>query len=259
MTQATLRPFYGGWRPSPPDKRDLYYQLPPAFVLPEVVDWRTEYKPPVLDQDGLGSCTAFAGKYALDYAHHFQGLLMDDFSELFLYYNIRRLEHSTDYDAGGYMRDIPKALKKWGMSTEILWPYDVTAFDVMPSAQAYKDARTDRIIRYERVRQDRLHLQTCLAQRRVFMIGISVYESFLTDSVARSGIVPMPDLRHESVQGGHALCFLGYDNTRKVYYGINSWGEGWGNPLYPGCFEISYDYLEDIDLAGDCWTMTLVR
>lgn len=258
MTQAPLRPFYGGWRPSLPDKHDYFYTLPARVTLPDVVDWRQEFLPNVLDQDGLGSCTSFAGKYALEYAHYFQNLPLEDFSELFLYYNIRRLEHTTDYDSGGSMRDIPRALKKWGITDESKWPYIVSQFTTRPPDAVYRDARQDIIKKYERVRQTRRYFQTCLATRHVLLVGISVYDSFLTQQVAMTGRVPMPDLSKETLQGGHALCFLGYDNDKQVYLGINSWGE-WGIPEQPGTFTIPYQYLEDPNLAGDCWTLDIVQ
>lgn len=66
------------------------------------------------------------------------------------------------------------------------------------------------------------------------IIGIKVTNSIF--NVGSSGIwTPSPA---EEIAGGHALCVVGYDDQKKMFEIINSWGTGWGNN---GFFKISYD------------------
>jgi C1A family cysteine protease len=81
-------------------------------------------------------------------------------------------------------------------------------------------------------------------------MGISVYESFKSRAVTRSGVVPMPR-RREKHLGGHALLVVGYDRRRRLFLVRNSWGSRWGLEGY--CL-LPYAYLLDPDLAWDFWT-----
>ena len=84
--------------------------------------------------------------------------------------------------------------------------------------------------------------------------GISVYTSFMSDEVARTGIVPMPG-PDESMEGGHAILGVGYDDSKKALIVRNSWGTEWG---LQGYFYLPYDYITISDLASDFWTIRLV-
>lgn len=87
------------------------------------------------------------------------------------------------------------------------------------------------------------------------MFGFTVYESFESEDVARTGIASMPDVS-EMTLGGHAVMAVGYDDSAKTFLVRNSWGTGWG---MGGYFTMPYDYLRDGDLAADFWTIRLVK
>ena len=71
----------------------------------------------------------------------------------------------------------------------------------------------------------------------------------------RTGHAPMPDLG-EHVLGGHAVCAVGYDITRRWFICRNSWGTDWG---MRGYFTIPFAYLTDTDLCADFWTIRVVQ
>jgi hypothetical protein len=81
-----------------------------------------------------------------------------------------------------------------------------------------------------------------------------VYESFVGDGVARTGIVPMPASK-EKVLGGHAVLAVGYDDSSQRFTVRNSWGPGWG---MGGYCTMPYAYLTDSNLADDFWTIRTV-
>jgi len=96
-------------------------------------------------------------------------------------------------------------------------------------------------------------LKTALAEGYPAVIGINVYESFESDQVAKTGIVPLPK-RGEQLLGGHAILAVGYkDDTKIKGQGVvicrNSWGENWGDKGY---FYLPYSYFAHY--VTDMWT-----
>ena len=229
-----------GWIPDVPDARDRILQLPrKAGALPPSVDLRPQC-PPVYDQGQLGSCTANAIAGAI----HFDQLkekLAGPFtpSRLFIYYNERAMENSVSSDSGAQIRDGIKSVASQGVCAETLWPYVEDQFAACPAAACYKVARTHPAVSYSRVPQDPAQLKACLAAGYPFVVGITVYESFESDSVAQSGVVPMPQTS-ETALGGHAVMAAGYDDSSQRFLVRNSWGSDWG---MGGYFTIPYAYL----------------
>ena len=89
----------------------------------------------------------------------------------------------------------------------------------------------------------------CLADGYPFVFGFTVYESFETEKVKRTGIVPMPK-KNERPVGGHAVLAVGYNQKQKRFLVRNSWGKAWGKDGY---FTMPYEYLET--QAADFWTI----
>ena len=246
-----------GWVPDLPDARDRKYSAPLARIgpLPKNVDLRRQC-PPVFDQGSLGSCTANAIAAALEFDQMKQQLT-DVFmpSRLFIYYNERVMEGTVREDAGAMIRDGVKSVAKQGAAHEKLWPYVLTKFRTKPGKPVYADARKHEAVLYQRVTQDVQQMRGCLAAGYPFVFGFSVYESFESDAVAKSGRVPMPKPK-EKMMGGHAVLAVGYDHGAKRFIVRNSWGPSWGQKGY---FTIPYAYLLDNNLSDDFWTVKLVQ
>ena len=83
----------------------------------------------------------------------------------------------------------------------------------------------------------------------------TVYASFESPEVAKTGIVPMPST-NEQVVGGHAVMAVGYDDSTREFIVRNSWGTTWG---IKGYFMMPYAYLMDTNLADDFWTIRTVQ
>lgn len=245
-----------GWCPSRPDHRDFCMLVSKSEMdsLPTRIDLTSDM-PPVYDQMSLGSCTANAIGAAYQFEHLRQKL--PDFipSRLFIYYNERALEGTINQDSGAMIRDGMKVVAKQGVCPETDWPYIIKQFAVKPSAACYKKAQTDRVLQYLSVSQSPIAMKACLAAGYPIVLGISVYESFESAAVAKTGIVPMPKLT-ESMLGGHAVCCIGYDDTKQVFIMRNSWGTTWG---MAGYFTIPYRYLTNPKLCSDLWTIRMVQ
>ncbi|MFA5145941.1 MAG: C1 family peptidase [Candidatus Omnitrophota bacterium] len=237
-----------GWYPDIPDQRDyLYTAIRPVVRLPEKVDLR-EHCSMVEDQGNLGSCTAQALAGNLEFLDMKIDHIYTDVSRLFIYYNERVLIDSVDYDSGASLRDGIKSLKDDGACEERMWPYVIEKFDDKPPAKCYKEAKGHRIESYHRINTLR-EMLVCLAEGYPFVFGFTVYESFESPKVAKTGIVNMPG-EDESALGGHAVLAVGYDQKARRFLVRNSWGQGWG---MDGYFTMPFRYLET--LAGDFWTV----
>jgi|ERR1043165_3652106 C1A family cysteine protease len=246
-----------GWRPDLPDHRDyplsLTSILKPEVKIPVKVDLRdTQCLSPVEDQGELGSCTANAIIGAMEYILNKQKEEFVDLSRLFVYYNERLIEGSIDEDAGAYIRDGIKSLYRKGVCKESSWPYDISKFAELPPDTCYTEAKEHKIVLYQRIKGIR-QMKACLATEYPFIFGFTVYDSFMSDAVAQSGVVPMPT-KEETVQGGHAVLCVGYDDSKKRFICKNSWGTGWGESGY---FTMPYKYLTDRNLSDDFWVVRL--
>ena len=245
-----------GWIRDLPDQRDRLYAPPPMVLtaLPASTDWRNQC-PLVYDQGQLGSCTGNGIAGALQFDRMKQNLTPDFVpSRLFIYYNERVIEHTVKTDSGAMIRDGIKSVSKQGVCPEDSWPYDISKFATKPPARCYKDAAQYKAVQYQRVLQDVDQMKGCLASGYPFVFGFTVYESFESQSVAQTGVVPMP-AQAEQVMGGHCVVAVGYDDGPQRFIVRNSWGTAWG---MQGYCTMPYAYLTDPNLASDFWTIRLV-
>lgn len=238
------------WIPDRADPRDKLYQAPRRFLgLPLRVDLRPACSP-VEDQGSLGSCTGNASVGALEFLERKFGGRFEDLSRLMAYYNGRKIEGTVRQDSGCEIRDVIKGLAKVGTCTEALYPYDVRRFTRAPSKAALADAAGRKITSYHRI-AGLDPLRACLAEGYPVVFGFTVYASFESDEVARTGVLSMP-AKNERELGGHAVLAVGYDDAKRALIVRNSWGEGWGQKGY---FEMPYGYIENASLSDDFWTV----
>jgi len=243
-----------GWIRDFPDARDHVYQLPRKMALPPSADLRGGC-PPVYDQGGLGSCTANAIGAAIEFDQIKQKLASSTPSRLFIYYNERVIEGAVDTDGGAQIRDGIKTVASDGACPETMWPYVEASFASTPPAPCYQYAKLHPTVQYARVTQSEAQLKACLAAGYPFVFGFTVYESFESDEVAKSGMVQMPGAAEAEV-GGHAVMAVGYNDSVQRFLVRNSWGSAWG---VGGYFTIPYAYLTDGNLADDFWVIRVVK
>jgi C1A family cysteine protease len=204
----------------------------------------------VEDQGQLGSCTANALVGMLEYLEIAHKIPFADLSRLFVYYNERVIEHCVNEDSGAMLRDGIKTLVKQGVCLETHWPYKIAKFAMKPPTSCYREALNHQALSYQRILTID-EMRACLADGYPFVFGFSVYESFESQEVARTGIVPMP--KSEEMQlGGHAVLAVGYSDAMKRFIVRNSWGMDWG---IQGYFMMPYKYLADRNLSDDFWTV----
>ena len=246
-----------GWLPDLPDERDHFYAalVAATAVLPASADLRPQC-PPVYDQGQLGSCTANAIAGAIQFDRLKQQLAQVFVpSRLFIYYNERATEHTVDSDSGAQIRDGIKSVAKLGDCPETEWPYTIARFKTKPSPECYADALRYRVVSYQRLTPVLSQLKGCLASGYPFVFGFTVYESFESPQVARTGHASLPGSSERAI-GGHAVVGVGYQDAKQWFIVRNSWGSGWG---LKGYFTLPYAYLTDENLVSDFWTIRVVQ
>lgn len=246
-----------GWKrdlPSPFDPIHEHLSLAEAPILAES-DMRPHWPKPY-DQGALGSCTGNGLGGAVHYVLKKDGLVADSWlpARNFIYWNERSAEGTVSSDAGANIRDGVRVIQNKGVPDEKFWPYAVENFTQRPSSLAFKEALKHRTLSAGRVTQSHPNLRACLSQGFNVVFGFSVFESFESDEVASTGIVPMPSSREELL-GGHCAVLVGHNDARGRYIVRNSWGLDWG---LKGYFEIPYAYIETDLLASDFWAVKVV-
>lgn len=244
-----------GWRRDCPDHRDLTTSRigswARALRVPSMVDLSTGRMARVEDQGELGSCGATAGTSAVEYLAMKQHRAVLELSRLFLYYATRVWVEGVPpaEDSGVQIRDVMKALARYGVCREDLLPYDASRFAATPDEAITAAALQHRITSYRRCRTLNA-IRVSIAQGWPVVGGFSCPESIESLSTTETGVVeyPRPD---ERIIGGHAVLFVGFDDHSRTLKFENSWGPQWG---IRGYGFLSYDYVAS-GLADDFWSI----
>jgi len=171
-------------------------------------------------------------------------------SRLFIYYNERVREGRIGKNIPVSLRTGYQSVASLGACPETMWPYRVSGFARKPTATCYREGRARRVTSYRRIRRELGPLRASLVEGFPFSFAITVYRSFESKAVARTGRVPIPR-RGEAALGGHAMLAVGYDDDLACFIVRNSFGPRWG--LAGHCL-LPYAYLMRVDLAWDFWT-----
>lgn len=248
---------FGGWIPQLPQHTDHQFlptvaaQEMPQFVAHDVSQI------PVLNQGQQGSCTGHGTAGVVMFDQQKQGETVVVPSREFIYWNARNYEGTANEDSGAQVRDAVKVVAKLGVCPDTDFPYNDQVYNVQPPQSAYEAATKQEAIVYEAIQYP--HLNQALASGFPFVFGFTVFESFETQQVAETGIVPIPQ-RGEQVLGGHCVWCWGYnDSYTETNAGIpprtkairNSWGEEWGDK---GNFYLPQAYF-DLGLCSDFWVV----
>lgn len=247
------------WKPSPPDSRDFKStrHLTAPIELPS--EFELNYKIPTYNQFNAGSCVGNGCSSGFRYeAKELTGNFDFEPSRLFVYWNARDIDGSTQEDAGTYIRSGFKAMNKTGLCLEKFHPYhdDLASVIKKPSPDAYENGLKNVTVKYATVNQNEYDLKATLVSGAVIVFGFTVYDSFFGSWANSTGIMPLPK-ENEGIQGGHCVILTGYSDSKKCFKCQNSWGEDWG--VDGGYFWMPYSFLLNPNEADDFWCIEEIK
>jgi C1A family cysteine protease len=232
-------------------------------TFPTSIDNR-KYCSPVKDQGQLGSCTANMAANMYEYMSKRGKSSYVELSRLFIYKTTRWLLHLTG-DTGAYIRSALGALVVYGAPPEQYYPYEISKFDDIPDVLNAGFAQSFQVTKYFRLDKGIPSNEHLVARMKEYVakgfclgIGFTVFDS-IEDAAGNGGYVQYPRPT-ESVQGGHAVTIVGYDEKKGVdgsFLFKNSWGTDWGERGY-GWIPMNYFVKQenaDAPLADDIWTI----
>jgi C1A family cysteine protease len=256
-----------GFKKDPVDQRDFLFKATMPIkteqqmqslllTLPTSIDYSNNMSA-VKDQGQLGSCVAFATTAVKEWQEIKEyGLeiistknkpamgtkLVRDLSEQWVYWNCKKIDPWPN-EEGTSIRYAMKVLQHQGIPFEKEWPYSDTVVG-SPSKLARKIAKWLRIESYWRITTIS-ELKAALVNNGPIPIGVLCFEEIFT--VGANGIISDPK-NPDQIYGGHAICAVGFDDSKKLVKFKNSWSSGWGEKGYG---YLSYNYINEYML--DAW------
>ena len=234
--------------PSPPDERDWpLSRIAEPVAIPASV--RLDHLVPrILSQGKCGSCVGMAGaqiKNAL--ANRRRALPEGGLSPLFLYARCKQ-EDGIPTTEGTYPRIALKIMQRDGICPEKDLPYSMLPQNACLSFPRITQAHIDAAAPYKIKAYVRLHgvddIKQALAAGKLVMAGILVTDNFIR--LPANNVVGLPD---GQMYGLHAIVICGYDDVKKAFRMVNSWGTIWGEK---GFAWLTYEFCqwESLDLKG---------
>jgi C1A family cysteine protease len=228
--------------------RQSYSHMLGEVKLPPVVDLRPDF-PECYDQGEFNSCTANSIGAAI---HYLIGKYEATPSRMFIYYKEREMQNTQNQDDGSTLQAGIEVCEQIGVCPEPVWKYSQKHLFMPPNPDLLK-APIVKITKAETVNTFD-ELKHSLAMKFPVVIGIVVFQSFESEQVAQTGIMVMPQ-PNEQTLGGHALCVVGYDDTKQSLIVRNSWGIEWG---LDGYFYMPYSFAQNPDYCWDWWSIQSV-
>ncbi len=279
-------------RRSKPLARPILNIARPGEPLPEppVAASLRAHCPPVLDQDPIESCAAFAFTSALRFLHLRDGR-DEPLSPLFSYYATRVLieREQADDDSGCKADAVVEALETYGACLESAWPYDTSKLALTPPDEAFQDAAKRKLTKAYRVttlRAIKLSIAAGSPVPVAFPVARSVGsgDDAVLSPAWRTGVFPVPTAPADDAPAGYAggpvgrldpppppaadpvvgyhfVLAIGYDDATGLVEIENSWGPTFGDSGYGflsyAFFGPTQDTLiaDPSVLAEDPWTL----
>jgi hypothetical protein len=219
---------------------------PMGYAENYVVDLRG--KLPVPGEQQMQDCTSWALAYAMKSFMEVKdqgwqpNAAARTFSPRFIYNQI-----NEGKDEGSLITDGLKLMKDKGCATLATCPYEPGEFRGQPTAAALAEAALFKIRSYKAARSKDA-IRAAVQRGHVVPIGVIVTPIFMgghweiyTRELHDRGLAQRkPDQPH----GRHAMCVVGFDDSKEAFLVMNSWGKNWGKNGY---FWLSYTLADQFN------------
>ena len=172
-----------------------------------------------------GSTVGFATAAALEFQIEKSLNRKAVISPRHIYYYARLKQGTISTDSGAQIRDAIDVLLKSGGVAEADWPYVSGEFRSLPPKNI--DQATHFKLSSAQPVRNLKELKLALQTYGPVAGGFTVYESMHSANATKTGILPMPT-SIDKIIGAHAVCFVGFDDRKKLLKFQNQWGAGWG-------------------------------
>lgn len=198
--------------------------------------------PLVRNQGSEGSCVSFAVAYAARsiMKKYKTGATYSTSTNIFSpEYVHNQIKQSSDCSDGTYIVDA-LALLMGGVCTWSAMPYSSTnGCSQQPSSGVIGAAFFNRITAFSSTAPSVYNIKSKLADNRPVIVAGPVDANF--DNLGYNQV--LTQYNSATKRGDHAYCVIGYDDSKRAFKIMNSWGTSWATA---GFGWISYDLISNI-------------
>jgi len=212
----------------------------------DIYDKNRDFFPEIVDQGNIESCvpTCISTVYyylTMKQSNHLNFRI----SRLYLYYQFRKLYDNVKLDEGSTIRDCINILHNDGIIPEFLYPYIENKVFNNPSEFLEKYSRFCKCLGFENI--SRKVIKQKLLLDYPVLCGIKLFDNIYSDEAKNTGIINYSE-EYDKILGGHCIILVGFDDDKKYYRFINSWGPTWGDK---GFGYLPYEYIKNIRLSNE--------
>ena len=237
---------YMGCIPPSKEKLSLFPKAaaPQGIKVPSKIDLSANFPTPG-NQGQQGSCVGWATAYNYktfqEKLDHKWDVKTNDhkFSPAYVYNQI-----NGGRDQGSSIDDAMNLIKNQGVCSLQAMPYSDRNYTKRPTAAQKKLALPHKSKSWGVTNGGDVNaMKAHLAAGDAVTVGIPIYSDF--DRISSSN--PVYHGTGGGLEGYHALCIVGYDDSKKAFKFINSWGANWG---INGYGYMGYDFIQRENITG---------
>lgn len=230
-----------GLIPDSPEVVQEHLHMSPVMssALPSAVDNTAKFPTPG-DQQTQKSCAAWSVGYSLKSGQEInkrgwsRNSTAHQFSPAYIY-------NQLNVNGGGLaISQVMDLICSQGVCSLNYFPYNTNDYTTQPTNIQRAAASLYKATTWHTI-QGVNQIKNRIAQGDGVVIGIWVNNDFFYLDSSN----PIYDNKNAAGDGKHGICLIGYDDSKKAFKFINSWGTGW---QLGGYGWISYDLVNDSDV-----------
>ncbi len=218
----------------------------PSLMPTDATSDRAAYRllatPPVGNQGGEGSCTAWATAYCV--SSYYMRIFNKDWaytnaqavrSPEFLY-NATKVNSSCA--SGAYMNTVLNYMKSTGVCAWSQMPYTDSGCSTLPNASQKSQAAVGKLASWQTVAKTVTAVKDLINLGYPLLVAFDVNTNFKTQTF--NAPYTYKSFNNAGYTGGHVVTIVGYDDDKQRLILQNSWGTGRHDN---GFFYVSYSFF----------------